>query len=600
MIPKRRKKRTSSDIRLNLVFTVFLIFFVFILIRLFQVQVMGHDKYTALAQEQYWDLRIIPAKRGDILSSDGHILAGTQTYYLMYAEPKKVSDSYELANDVANLLADMRFKAESEDENPVESKSQMALEFFENIYNQLNLDLLWVPLQRQLTPIEKEKIENLGFEGIGFEEEPVRYYPEGTLAAHVLGFVASNEGGEKTGYFGIEGSLNEDLKGKPGRITEETDALGTPILIGGYKKVSPVEGRDVVLTIDRSIQYMVEKKLKEGVEYYGAASGSVIVMNPSTGEIIAMANYPTYYPEKYYMEEEPLEDFPHRKNYEKVNLAISRVYEPGSVAKPVTVSAAINLGIVTPETTFEDNGPARYSDYQIDNWDGKHYGTQTIIELLQKSNNIGAAWVGHQVGRENLYTYFKNFGLGSKTNIDLEGEDPGILRDVDGWTDIDLATAAFGQGVSTTPLQVLNAFNVIANGGYLLEPRIIDKIISSDGETDIPTKSVRRVISKETADIMVDLLEKAAEGGEAKYFMLNNYRVAGKTGTAQIPEGGKYSPDRTNATFVGFLTGSKEFSMIVKLEEPQESIYAAETAAPLWMSITKELIKFYGLVPDKI
>ena len=599
MTPQKRKKRSSSDIRLNLVFIGFLIFFTFILVRLFQVQVMSHDKYSALAQEQYWDLRVIPAKRGDILSSDGHVLAGTQVYYLMYAEPQKVIDYHKLANDLANLLADIRFEIDPEDGDPVSSKSQMALEFFENMYNQLSLELLWVPLQRQLTPIEKEKIEDLEFEGIGFEEEPVRYYPEDTLAAHVLGFVASNEGGEKTGYFGIEGSLNEDLKGKPGRITEETDALGTPILIGGYKKIPPVEGRDAVLTIDRSVQYMVEKKIKEGVEHYGAASGSVIIMNPSTGEIIAMANYPTYSPGKYYIEEEPLEEFPHRKNYEKINLAISQVYEPGSVMKPVTISAAINLGIVTPETTFEDNGPVWYSDYQIDNWDGKHHGTQTIIELLQKSNNIGAAWVGHQVGRDSLYTYFKNFGLGSKTSIDLEGEDAGILRDVDEWTDIDLATAAFGQGVSTTPLQLLNAFNVIANGGYLLEPRVIDRIISSDGETDIPTKNVRRVISKETSDTMVDLLEKAAEGGEAKYFMLNNYRVAGKTGTAQIPEGGKYSPNRTNATFVGFLAGSKEFSMIVKLEEPQESVYAAETAAPLWMDIAKELVKFYGLVPDK-
>ena len=262
MTPQKRKKRSSSDIRLNLVFIGFLIFFTFILVRLFQVQVMGHDKYAALAQEQYWDLRVIPAKRGDILSSDGHVLAGTQVYYLMYAEPQKVIDHHKLANDLANLLADIRFEIDPEDGDPVSSKSQMALEFFENMYNQLSLELLWVPLQRQITPIEKEKIENLEFEGIGFEEEPIRYYPEDTLAAHVLGFVASNEGGEKTGYFGIEGSLNEDLKGKPGRITEETDALGTPILIGGYKKIPPVEGRDAVLTIDRSVQYMVEKKIK--------------------------------------------------------------------------------------------------------------------------------------------------------------------------------------------------------------------------------------------------------------------------------------------------------------------------------------------------
>jgi cell division protein FtsI/penicillin-binding protein 2 len=599
MTPRKRKKRTSSDIRLNIVFVGFLIFFIFILVRLFQVQVLNHDRYAALAQEQYWDLRIIPAKRGDILSSDGHVLAGTQIYYLMYAEPQKVGDSHKLANDLANLLADMRFEVDPEEEDPIQSKSQMALEFFESMYNQLSLDLLWVPLQRQLTPIEKEKIEALEFEGIGFEEEPIRYYPEGTLAAHVLGFVASNEGGEKTGYFGIEGSLNEDLKGKPGRIMEETDALGLPILIGGYRKVEPVQGRDVVLTIDRSIQYMIERKIKEGVMQYGAASGSVIVMNPSTGEVVALANYPTYSPAEYHVEEEQLEDFPHRKNVEKVNSAISEVYEPGSVIKPVTISAAINLGVVTPETTFEDNGPVYYSGHQIDNWDGKHHSTQTIIQLLQKSNNIGAAWVGHQVGRGSLYAYFKNFGLGSKTSIDLEGEDAGILRDAKDWTDIDLATAAFGQGVSATPLQILNAFNVIANGGYLLEPRIIDKIISSDGEVNIPTKNVRRVISKETSDTMVELLEKAAEGGEASYFMIKNYKVAGKTGTAQIPEGGKYSPDRTNATFAGFLSGSREFSMIVRLEEPQESVYAAETAAPLWMEIAKELVKFYGLIPDK-
>ncbi|MFC1700205.1 peptidoglycan D,D-transpeptidase FtsI family protein [Patescibacteria group bacterium] len=599
MAPRRRKKRTSSDIRLNLVFVGFLLFFIVILARLFQVQVLNHDRYSALAQEQYWDLSIIPAKRGDILSSDGHVLAGTQTYYLMYAEPQKIENSHKLANDLANLLTDMRFEIDPEDEAPAESKSQMALELFESMYNQLSLDLLWVPLQRQLTPIEKEKVEALEFGGLGFEEEPVRYYPEDTLAAHILGFVASNEGGEKTGYFGIEGSLNEDLKGKPGRVMEETDALGLPILIGGYKKVKPVQGRDVVLTIDRSVQYMVEKKIKEGVEHYGAASGSVIVMNPSTGEVIALANYPAYSPPKYHIEEKPLEEFPHRKNVEKINLAISDVYEPGSVVKPITISAAINLGIVTPETTFEDNGPVWYSGHEIDNWDGKHHNTQTIIQLLQKSNNIGAAWVGHQVGRDSLYAYFKNFGLGSKTNIDLEGEDAGILRDVEEWTDIDLATAAFGQGVSATPLQILNAFNVIANGGYLLEPRVIDKIISSDGEVDIPTKNVRRVISKETSDTMIRLLEMAAEGGEAKYFMIKNYKVAGKTGTAQIPEGGKYSPDRTNATFVGFLSGSREFSMIVKLEEPQESVYAAETAAPLWMDIAKELVKFYGLVPDK-
>jgi cell division protein FtsI/penicillin-binding protein 2 len=184
--------------------------------------------------------------------------------------------------------------------------------------------------------------------------------------------------------------------------------------------------------------------------------------------------------------------------------------------------------------------------------------------------------------------------------VDLEGEDTGILREKGEWTDIDLANISFGQGVSATPLQVLTAFNAIANGGYLMQPKVVSKIIEGEEETDIPSKSIRRVISQETSDTMVDLLEKAAEGGEAKFFILKDYRISGKTGTAQIPEGGKYAPDRTNATFAGFLTQSKAFSMIVRLEEPKESYYAAETAVPLWMEIASELVKFYGIPPDSI
>ena len=289
-----------------------------------------------------------------------------------------------------------------------------------------------------------------------------------------------------------------------------------------------------------------------------------------------------------------------RKNVERRNLAISVTYEPGSVMKPFTISSAVDLGLVTPDTTFDDSGPVKYSDYYIDNWDGKHYGIQTIVQLLQKSNNIGAAWVGHKVGRDNLYNYLSNFGIGVRTGVDLEGEDSGVLRNIKEWTDIDLANISFGQGVSATALQVLNSMNSIANGGYLLQPKIISKISDEKGAVDIPVKVIRRVISKETSDTMVSLLEKAAEGGEAKYFVLKDYKIAGKTGTAQIPEGGRYSPTKTNATFVGFLSGEKNLSVIVRLEEPKTSIYAAETAVPLWMKIVSDLVKFYGIAPDKI
>ncbi len=411
--------------------------------------------------------------------------------------------------------------------------------------------------------------------------------------------MGSTEDGEKVGYFGIEGKLNEDLKGKPGKVLEETDALGNPILMGEYKTVNPIQGRDVVLTINRSIQYMVEKKIKEGVEKYGAYSGTAIVMNPFTGEIVALANYPTYDPGNFNEEEKYIENLG-RKNIERKNHAISYTYEPGSIMKPMTVSAAVDLGLVGPNTTFVDSGPVVYSTHTIDNWDGKHHGVQTITQLLQKSNNIGAAWVGMQVGRDNLYKYLSDFGIGTKSGIDLEGEDTGILRPKESWTDIDTANISFGQGVSATPLQMLSAFNVIANGGFLMQPKIISKLVDENGETEIPSKNIRRAISKETSDVMIDLLEKAAEGGEGKYFVLKEYRISGKTGTAEIPELGSYAKNRTNATFVGFLTESKAFSLIVKLQEPQESPWAAETAVPVWMDIASELVKFYGIAPDRV
>ncbi len=584
----RYKTVNNCNLRINLVRIVFLIFPAIFIVRLFSIQVLQHEKYRALAQEQYWNLQEIPAKRGNILSSDGYLLATTQVSYLLYAEPKQIEDKYKVSYELAQVLAEI---------NPFEVEN--AFNYYQEHINQaLSKDLFWVKLQGSLSPEDKKKIEALDLKGIGFEEEPLRYYPENLLASHVLGFVASDENGNKQGYFGVEGSLNGDLRGKPGRIVEERDAIGMPILVGGYRKIDSIDGRDVVLTINRAVQYMVEHKLKEGVEKYGAVSGSVIVMDPGTGDILAMANYPTYDPSNYINDSDIEIDENGRKSVERRNLAISQTYEPGSVIKPLTVAAAIDLKKVTPETTFVDNGPVRYSDYFINNWDGKHHGVQTIIQLLQKSNNIGAAWVGHVVGAKDLSEYFKKFGMGTISGIEMEGEDTGVIRDYKDLTDIDIATIAFGQGMSATPLQVLNSFNVFANGGNLVQPRIISKYIDGDEQIDVPVKVRSKVISSDTAETMNDILTLAVEGGESRYFNIKNYHIAGKTGTAQIPENGKYDPKKTNATFVGYLSKSKKFSMIVKLEEPSSSTYAAETAVPLWMDITRDLVKFYGIPTD--
>ncbi len=574
-----RRLRPSTKWHFSRLDFIRLAFFVvgsLFILKLFFIQVVNHADYKAMAQKQHWTVYSIPAKRGDIISRDGHVLAGTQTSYYLFAEPKKILSPDKVADVVASALGETSQK---------------------RITDLLRLDLFWVILAKNITPEQKAAIEELALEGIGFEETPKRYYPNGTLAAHILGFVANDAQGAAQGYYGVEGELDGELKGKDGRVIQEKDATGDPILIGGYEKVAPINGRNITLTIDRAVQYLVEKKLKEGVEMYKAYSGSVIVMDPKTSEVLAMANYPTYEPANF--SEETKEVNGETIRLERRNAAISENYEPGSVIKPLTVAAALDLDKVKPNSTFEDNGPVKYSDYTIDNWDGKHHGTQTVIQLLQKSNNIGAAWVGHLVGAKNLAEYFSKFGLGAKTGIELEGEDAGIVRDYKNWTAIDLATASFGQGLSATPLQVLNAFNVFANEGYLYQPKIIHAITEEGKTTYVPPRRVQKVLAKDTAAAMLELLTAAVEGGESKYFNIENYKVAGKTGTAQIPKDGKYDPSKTNATFVGFLPESLRFSMIVRLDQPTSSVYASETAVPLWMSIAKDLINYYGIAPDK-
>ncbi|MFA6982137.1 MAG: penicillin-binding protein 2 [Patescibacteria group bacterium] len=587
----RRNSRVvfSRPDALKLFFALPLILVVF---RLFVIQVLDHEDYKVMAAEQHWIVQEIPPKRGDILSRDGFVLAGIKTNYILFAEPNKVERKDLMAKDMARILANYE---------PEDKRAEQYDFYFNKITGLLNSGLQWVIVEKSIDQSQKEALEEAGIEGIGFEEDPLRYYPEKTLCSHVLGFLASNEGGDKQGYYGIEGKLNGDLKGKSGRVVQEKDARGDPILIGGFEKVPPINGRKAVLTIDRSVQYLVERKLKEGVEKYKAVSGSVIVMDPMTSEVIAMANYPTYSPDNFgYVQEEEV-DGSETEKMERKNFSISETYEPGSVLKPLTVAAALDMGRLTLESTFNDEGPVQYSDYVIDNWDGKHHGVQNIIQLLQKSNNIGAAWVGHQVGAKKLSEYLVKFGLGSNTGIDLEGEDTGVIRDPKIWTDIDLATISFGQGISATPLQVLNAFNVFANGGELYQPKIVHMIIDNGEEIDIPKRKIGRVISEDTADTMMSALVEAVSGGESKYYNITTYKIAGKTGTAQVPSpDGKYDQNKTNATFLGIMATTKKFSMIVKLNEPTTSTFASETAVPLWMDMAKDLINYYGIAPDTV
>ncbi len=599
----------KKDIRLSLVFLLYTTLSAIFILRLFFIQVIDHSKLSELAQSQYWAERSISSKRGDIRTSDNFPLATSQLSYLLYAEPKNIKDKTDYATRLSDLMAELfdpikdlplteSEKLKTEAEIRV-AKLVYKDDTFQKYKKLLDNDLYWIGLEKNLPPEKKKKIEELGLGFIGFEEEPLRYYPESTLGSHILGFVASDEKGNKKGYYGIEGFFDGDLRGKPGKVVEEKDAFGEPILIGGYRKVSALDGRDIVLTIDRSVQFITERRLKEGVEKYNAQSGSVIIMDPYSGDVIAMANYPNYNPGDFNSDEKVIDELSSRKSLERKNLAISENYEPGSVIKALTVATALDLGKITPESTFEDNGPVYYSTYYINNWNLQHYGTQNIIQLLQKSNNIGAAYVGHLVGAESLLSYFSKFGLGTRSGIELEGEDAGLLKNGKDMPDIDLANHSFGQGMLSTPLQVLNAFNVLANGGKLMKPRIVAKVLDGGKEIELPVKEIRRVIKEDTSKTITDMLLQTVDGGEGRYFNLKTYKISGKTGTAQIFIDGKYDARKTNATFVGYLYTTRKFSMIVRLNTPNESVYASETAVPLFMQITDDLVKYYGIAPDR-
>ncbi len=610
-------KNFDCSKRISFIQIAFLTGFVLVILKLFYIQVIQNKEYVARAAEQHWNSRVLNARRGDILSNDGFPLATSRIYYLMFAEPKKITDAADYSKQLASILNEY----EEKPKNDLEAKGLKA-KLEEDLKNtMLQNDRFWVVLKKKIPQEAKDRISSLGLVGIGFEEEPERYYPEGTLGAQILGYIAGSDGGEEQGYFGIEGFLNGDLRGKAGKVLEEKSASGQTILLGGYRKIPPQNGRDIILTLNREVQFLVEQKLKEGVEKYDADSGSVIIMNPATGDIIAMANYPSFDPSNPFFDPEAEKNKQKEENVDvdeilkqekkeasksakvqRRNIAISDVYEPGSIIKPLTVATAVELKLVDKSTTFNDEGTVFYSGHKIDNWNSKHLGVQTVAQLLEKSNNIGAAWVGMKVGAKDLYSSFKRFGLGENTGIMLEGETTGILRDPKDWKDIDIAAASFGQGISVSIAQVAQAFSVFDNGGILVEPKIVNEIISQDRRIEFEPKQRRRVISKETAESMKEMLVMAVDNGESKYFNLKGYTIAGKTGTAQIPVDGKYLPDKTNTTFVGFLpkvSQDKKFVMVVKLERPTSSIYAAETAVPLWMDILKSLVPIYKIAPDR-
>lgn len=556
----------------------FLLFFLAILMRLFYWQIIKAPFLQAQAEDQHFTQTQVEALRGNIYFSDHSILASSNPSFSLYGLPKTLSK-----DEVVNISYKLA-KVLIEDGNDLDGLAK-------NIINKLSLDLYWVSLKKNITFEKKQEIDKLNLSGIGFDQASSRFYPEGSSSAHLLGFVGSDSKGGAKGYFGLEGFYDGELKGVSGFIRNEKDALGLPILIGNFLNTNVKNGKDLTLNIDRSVQFIVEEAMKRGIEKYDAKAASAVVMDPKSGAILALASFPNYDPLKYY-------NFP--KEYYK-NSIVADQYEPGSTFKVLVMVAALNENLVKPDTKCDIcSGPISLGGFEIRTWDNKYYPDTSMKDVIIHSDNTGMVFAGKKLGLDKFYSYLQNFGFGNSTNIDLQDESSPDIRPKSNWREIDLATASFGQGIAVTPIQMVTAVSTIANGGFLMEPHIVSEIKDEHGLYEVKPKIIRQVLNKSASDTMKEMMVAAVEEGEAKFFRIKGFKIAGKTGTAQIPVAGHYDPTKTIASFVGFAPADDpKFIMLVRYDQPTASIFGAETAAPTFFEIAKELFSYYKIAPSE-
>lgn len=564
--------------RIIIIKIFFALFLFAISTRLFYWQIVKASQLQARAENQYFKDVKVGAIRGKILYSDNFILVSTNPVYNVFANPKLLYPDQKIAvaHNVAKII-----KNDDVDLNELEIL----------IKEKLSKDLYWILLGKNLNIEEKNEIEKLKLPGIGFEQLSGRFYPEGSMAAHLLGFVAADAKGQSAGYFGVEGYYDRELRGVTGSVRSEKDAFGLPILIGNFFENNVRDGNDLVLNIDRTVQFYVEQALKTGIEKYRAKAASAIVMEPKTGAILALATFPNYDPLNYY-------DFP--KEYFK-NSIVADQYEPGSTFKVLVMAAAVNEELVKPDTKCDIcEGPVNLGGFTIRTWNNKYYPDTSMKDVIVHSDNTGMVFTAQKLGLDKFYSYIENFGFNGSTGVDLQDESSPGLRSKKDWREIDLATASFGQGIAVTPIQMIRAVSAIANGGNLVEPHIVKKIIGGRGEFEIRPKIIRQVLKESTTKVITEMMVAAVKEGEAKYLKINGFKIAGKTGTAQIPVAGHYDPDKTIASFIGFAPANDpKFVILVRYDQPTSSIYGAETAAPTFFEITKDLLSYYKIAPTE-
>ena len=552
--------------RIWTLFGFIVVLFLAIILRLFYWQIIQGDTLRTEANKQYNLELTIPAMRGTIATTDGSPLAMNQPGSLVYAQPKDIENTDVFAKVVAPIL--------HMDEATISGI--------------LNLPgRVWVPLAHKVDAATKNQLTALNLKGLGFEDEAKRYYPEASMAAQLLGFVGSDQNGGDQGYFGLEGYYDRELRGRDGSIQLEKDVQGSAILVGDTKRIEPEDGRSLVLWTDRTVQQIAEARLAEGIQAYGAKAGTVTIMDPKTGGVLAMASYPSYDPGTF-------------NTYDKSlygNPTVSQSYEPGSTFKVLIMSGALQEKLVTPDTKVDESGPAPVGGYEIHTWNDSYHGPITTTQVLEYSSNVGMVHIEQKMGKSLMLKYLHAYDIGEPTGIDLQDESSPELRDDSDWKDIDLATSSFGQGIAVTPIQMVRAVAAIANGGWLMEPHVVREIIDDTGKkVEIPPKKIRQVVSSATAGVLTEMMISAVDLGEAKWAKPAGYRIAGKTGTAQIPIAGHYDATKTIASFVGFAPADNpKFVMLVTLTEPSSSPWGSETAAPLFFNIAKDLFTYYSI-----
>lgn len=557
--------------------TVFLLFLFAISIRLFYWQLLQGQFLQSQAENQHFTNTKVDATRGNILFSDGSILASSSPVFSLYGLPKVINSSQKakVAYSLSKILS-------------VDSEEA---DFAKDLIDKLSQDLYWVQLKKNVTSSQKKQIEELDLQGIGFQQDSSRFFPEGSSSAHLLGFLGSDAGGAGKGYFGLEGYYDGELKGISGLIKHEIDALGFPILIGNFFTQEARNGKDLILNIDASVQFIIEKNLKAGMEKYGAKAASAVVMDPRTGGILALASFPNYDPAKYF-------DYP--KQYYK-NSVVADQYEPGSTFKVLVMASALNEDSVKSDTHCDIcSGPVSLGGFTIRTWDNKYRPDSTMKDVIVHSDNTGMVFTARKLGLEKFYSYIQNFGFGEPTGVDLQDESSPEIRSKSSWKEIDLATASFGQGIAVTPIQMVRAVAAIANGGNLMEPHVVKEIKDDKSSFVVKPKVVRQVLKDSTAQIVKEMMVAAVEEGEARVFSPKGFRIAGKTGTAQIPVAGHYDSTKTIASFVGFAPADDpKFVMLVRYDEPSSSIFGSETAAPTFFNIAKQLFLYYKIAPTE-